>query len=62
MSNYNKLESDVIWIKNIFPEAVNFIKKEIISEFLEDLKLYHPIGIWKYNRKELIEKWEEKLK
>ena len=33
-----------------------------ISEFVNDLKLHHPIGIWKYNREELIEKWEEKLK
>ena len=55
MSEDRKLEGDVNWIKNIFPEAVNFIKQELISEFVNDLKkLRYSEG--------LKEKWEERLK
>lgn len=36
-------------------------KQELIGEFLEDLKLTHPMIGFKYTRLELIEKWEDKL-
>lgn len=48
-----KLEGDVNWIKNVFPEAVNFIKQELISEFLADLNEHGT----SFGR--IIKKWEK---
>ena len=36
-------------------------EKRSIGEFLEDLKLTHPMIGFKYTRLELIEKWEDKV-
>lgn len=36
--------------------------KDATMEFVEDLVLNLPMIGFKYNRKELIKKWEEKLK
>ena len=39
---------------------INDVKKKLISEFFEDLTLRHPMLGYKYNRYELIEKWEKR--
>lgn len=42
-------------------KLIRIEKLELISEFLEDLKLTHPMIGFKYTRLELIKKWEERL-
>lgn len=51
------------------PEFIAYMNEQIKKalnkerkEFLEDLKLNHPMIGFKYTRLELIEKWEKRLK
>ena len=46
----------------LIDELIKKHTNNIISEFVEDLKLTHPMIGFKYTRLELIEKWEDKLK
>ena len=41
---------------------INDIEKKLISEFVEDLTLNHPLIGFKYTREELIEKYRGMLK
>ena len=60
-----KLKGDVNWIKNVFPEAVNFVKQELISEFVRDLQWFDVATMTSEEADKVegvLAKWEERLK
>ena len=69
--NEPKLEGDINWIKNVFPEAVKHVEKELILEFVNALyccietKTFGEFkNEWVLNLgmfKHQVKKWEEKL-